>query len=299
MIGQDPMKTGVQNKAAYNPTQARIQKTLFGLPITLLILILVLLAIYPVFWIFMSSLKGSEEFSLKPMWALPETLHWENYARAWTEGNMGKYFVNSVLVVFPSLFLLVILGTAAAFGIEIMRWKMAKGVNLMFLVGIMVPIQIVILPLFTMYYQANLLDTRLALIMTYVAFGLPLVVFFLAGFFQSFPREIIEAAIVDGATIYQVFYKIALPMVQNAIVTVALVQFFFLWNDLLVSLTFTSNPDMRTVQSGLLAFTGQYGQREWGPTFASIGLAVAPTVIIYLFLNRMVMKGMAAGAVKG
>jgi len=107
--------------------------------------------------------------------------------------------------------------------------------------------------------STHILDTRWALVITYIAFGLPLTVFFMAGYFKTFSREVIEAAIVDGANIYQVFYKVALPMVMNAIVTVALVQFFFMWNDLLVSLTFVNNPDLRTVQSGLLNFAGQYG----------------------------------------
>ena len=292
---------GINPAAAGHPTAttSHFLQFLQRLPITLLVLLVVFIAVYPVVWIFMSSLKSSVEFSSSPMWALPHALAWDNYARAWTEGHMSKYFVNSVLAVIPSLALVIGLGVMAAFGLEIMRWKLSNLASLVFLIGIMVPIQIVILPLFTMYFKAHLLDTRFALIMTYTAFGLPLVVFFLAGYFKTFAREIIEAAIVDGATIYQVFFKIALPMVMNALVTVALVQFFFMWNDLLVSLTFTQDPDMRTIQSGLLAFTGQYGQREWGPTFASIALAVAPTVLVYLLLNQMVMKGMAAGAVKG
>ncbi|WP_216326301.1 carbohydrate ABC transporter permease [Deinococcus aestuarii] len=269
------------------------------LPMILLVLLVVFVAVYPVVWIFLSSLKGADEFSSAPMWALPQALHWENYARAWTEGNMSRYFVNSVLSVIPALALVIVLGTMAAFGLEIMRWRLSGAVSILFLAGIMVPVQIALLPLFTMFFRLHLLDTRLALILAYTAFGLPLVVFFLAGYFKTFAREVIEAAIVDGASIYQVFTKVALPMTMNAIVTVALVQFFFMWNDLLFSLTFMQNPEMRTVQSGLLAFTGQYGQREWGPTFASIALAVAPTVLVYLLLNQMVMKGMAAGAVKG
>ena len=284
--------------AARSPRRAR-SATLARLPLLLLVLVVVFVAVYPVFWIFMSSLKTDSEFANTPMWALPQGLAWSNYARAWTEGHMSSYFVNSVLSVLPALALVVVLGVAAAFGLEIMRWRLRGAVSLLFLVGIMVPIQIVLLPLFTMYFKAHLLDTRLALIITYTAFGLPLVVFFLAGYFKTFAREVLEAAIVDGASIYQVFWHVALPMVMNAVVTVALVQFFFMWNDLLVSLTFIQNPELRTVQSGLLAFTGQYGQREWGPTFASIALAVAPTVLVYLFLNQMVMKGMAAGAVKG
>lgn len=294
----------MQESAGRTPTSSEgapsaLLKRLANLPAAALVALVVVVALYPVFWIFLSSFKDAPEFAHNPMWALPQGLHWENYTRAWTEGHMSTYMLNSVVTVIPSLAVVILLGVSAAFGIEIMRWRFKDGVALLFLVGIMVPLQIVLLPLFSIYYSTHILDTRWALVITYVAFGLPLTVFFMAGYFKTFSREVIEAAIVDGANIYQVFYKVALPMVMNAVVTVALVQFFFMWNDLLVSLTFVNNPDLRTVQSGLLNFAGQYGQREWGPTFASVALAVAPTVLVYLFLNQLVMKGLASGAVKG
>jgi len=293
-------KTIASSRATQSPkASSRFSRWFSNLPLTLLVLLIVFLALYPVFWIFMSSLKGNLEFTTNPMWALPQSLHWENYVRAWTEGHMSTYFVNSLLAVLPSLVIVILLGVSTAFGIEIMQWRYKDTAALLFLVGIMVPIQVVLLPLFTTFYKLHLLDTRLSLILVYVTFGLPLTVFFLTGYLKSFSREIIEAAIVDGASIYQVFFKVALPMVTNAVVTVAVVQFFFMWNDLLVSLTFINNPDLRTVQSGLLSFVGQYGQRDWGPTFASVALSVTPTLIVYLLLNQMVMRGMAAGAVKG
>jgi raffinose/stachyose/melibiose transport system permease protein len=280
-------------------TRVRLVEWLTNLPITVVVLLIVILALYPVLWIFMSSLKTNLEFTTNPMWALPQGFEWQNYVQAWTRGHMSTYFVNSLLAVIPSLVIVILLGVSTAFGIEIMQWRYKDATALMFLVGIMVPIQLVLLPLFTSFFKLGLLDTRLALILVYVTFGLPLTVFFLTGYFKTFSREVIEAAIVDGASIYQVFFRVALPMVTNAVVTVALVQFFFMWNDLLVSLTFINNPNLRTVQSGLLSFVGEFGQREWGPTFASVALSVTPTVIVYLLLNQMVMKGMAAGAVKG
>jgi raffinose/stachyose/melibiose transport system permease protein len=233
------------------------------------------------------------------MWALPQTLQWDNYVRAWNQGHMSTYFVNSLLAVIPSLLIVIFLGVSTAFGIEIMQWRYKEAAALLFLVAIMIPIQLVLLPLFTAFYKLHLLDTRLALILIYVTFGLPLTVFFLTGYLKTFSREIIEAAIVDGASIYQVFFKVVLPMMTNAVVTVAVVQFFFMWNDLLVSLTFINSPDLRTIQSGLLSFVGDFGQRAWGPTFASVAISVAPTIVVYLLLNQMVMKGMSAGAVKG
>ena len=281
------------------PAKPNLLSRLSQVPAALLVLLTLIVTLYPVLWIFLSAFKTGDEFSTRPMWALPQKLNFGNFAQAWTQGNMDTYFLNSVLAVVPSLALVVVLGTAAAFGLEIMRWRARSSVSMLFLLGIMVPLQVVLLPLFTMYFKAHLLDTRWALIITYTAFGLPATVFFLTAYFRNFAREIIEAAVVDGANIYQTFVYIVLPMVMNAVVTVTLVQFFFMWNDLLVSLTFTTNPDKRTIQAGLLGFSGQYGQTDWGATFAAVALAVLPTLIIYLLLNQKVMKGLAAGSVKG
>jgi raffinose/stachyose/melibiose transport system permease protein len=149
------------------------------------------------------------------------------------------------------------------------------------------------------YFQTQLIDTRWALIITYTGVGLPLSIFLMAGFFKAVSREVIEAAIIDGANIFQIFFRVAVPIVANGLITVALVQFFFLWNDLLFSLTFISSDDLRTIQTGLLSFSGQYGQVSWGPTFAAISVAVFPTLLIYLLLNQRVIKGLTAGSVKG
>jgi raffinose/stachyose/melibiose transport system permease protein len=265
----------------------------------LLVVLLLVIELYPIVWLLLSSLKAPDEFSLRPIYALPEGFHWENYVRAWTTGKMNLYFRNSVLVTFPSLLLIIVLGVAAAFAIEKMKWRLKSGVLLTFLGGIMIPVQIVLLPLFSLYFRLNLLDNLLGLIIVYTVFGLPLTVFLFTSYFKAVPSEVLEAAIVDGASIYQAFVYVALPMVMNAIVTVALVQFFFIWNDLVFSLTFISDGNLRTIQTGLLNFVGQYGQRQWGPTFASISMAVIPTLILYLVLNNLIIKGLTGGAVKG
>ncbi|WP_163581453.1 carbohydrate ABC transporter permease [Gracilibacillus saliphilus] len=265
----------------------------------LLIFAIVLIAVYPVFWLLMSSLKAPGEFGASPMYALPEGFYFQNYVEAWNTGNMGTYFKNSIIATFPALFLIIIIGAATAFAIEKMQWKMKKGVLLLFISGIMVPVPIVLLPLFTMFFHTGLLNNLFGLILVYVAFGLPLTIFLFTSYFKAVPNELIESAVMDGANIYRIFFSIALPMILNAVVTVALVQFFFVWNDLIFAMTFISDSELRTIQTGLMSFAGQYGQREWGPTFASISMAVLPTLFLYLFLNRTVMKGMTSGAVKG
>jgi raffinose/stachyose/melibiose transport system permease protein len=260
---------------------------------------LIFIQVYPVIWLLLSSLKAPDEFSLRPMFALPETTYWKNYVDAWTAGKMSLYYRNSIMVVIPSIALTILLSTMASFALEVLKWRFNNAVLLLFLAGIMVPAQIVLLPLFTIYYTINLNNNLLGLILVYTVFGMPLTVFLMTGYLKGIPTEVFEAAVMDGANIYQVFFRVAMPMIANSIITVGLIQFFFVWNDLLLSMTFISNTRLRTIQTGLLSFVGEYGQRQWGPTFAAIAMAVIPTLLIYLLLNNLVIKGLTAGAVKG
>jgi raffinose/stachyose/melibiose transport system permease protein len=265
----------------------------------LLLGILLVIEVYPTLWLLMSSVKAPDEFSLRPLYSLPDGFYWQNYVKAWTAGKMSIYFRNSVLVTFPAIFFTMLIGVMAAFALEVMQWRMKNSVMLLFLAGIMVPAQIVLLPLFTMYYTLKLTNNLLGLILIYTVFGLPLTIFLMTGYLRAIPREVFEAAVMDGANIFQIFGQIAVPMIANSIVTLSLVQFFFVWNDLLLSLTFISDTKLRTIQTGLLSFVGEFGQREWGPTFASIALTVIPTLLLYLFLNKLIIRGLTAGAVKG
>jgi len=269
------------------------------MPVRLLVGLILVIELVPLVWLLASSLKQEKEFSGRAVWSLPAGFYWQNYEKAFTVGNMGTYLRNSIVATFPSLALILVLSVAAAFGLEVMKWRGRNGVLLVFLAGIMVPLQMVLLPLFSIYFKLGLIDNLLSLIVTYTAFGLPLSIFLMAGYYRSLPRDVLEAAAIDGAGIFRTFWQISLPMVRNAILTIGLVQFFFIWNDLLLSLTFIGDDDLRTVQTGLLNFVGQYGQRQWGPTFASVCIAVFPTLAVYLLLNQKVMKGLTAGSVKG
>ncbi|GAA1504843.1 carbohydrate ABC transporter permease [Agromyces terreus] len=270
------------------------------IPGWVVVTLLLVAVVYPLFWLLTGSFKTQNEFLNNPTWALPEDwTNLDNYVEAFTTGNLGIYIKNSILATVPALALTIIFGVAAGFALEVMVWKGRGTVLLLFLAGIMVPGQMILLPLFTIYFQTGLTGTLWPLIITYTAIGLPLTVFMMATFFRAVPREIFEAATLDGASIYRQFWSIGFPMVKNAIFTVALVQFFFIWNDLLIALTFTNRDDLRTIQVGLLNFTGQFGQVQYGPTFAAVCVNVFGTLIIYLFLNQRVMKGMTAGAVKG
>jgi raffinose/stachyose/melibiose transport system permease protein len=282
-------------RGARPPARGRAFRGLVRVALVLLLVV----EVYPLVWLFLQSFKTSEEFTSNPIWALPKGLYLHNWSEAWTTGHIQTYFRNSLLATLPALALIIVLGLAAAFGIEVMRWRGRNVVLFLFIIGILIPMQMVLLPMFTIYFHLHLIDSLWSLIIAYTAFGLPLAVFLLSSYFRAVPREILEAASLDGASIYQTFLRIAAPMVSNAVVTVAVVSFFFIWNDLLLSLTFISSESKKTIQPGLLDFTGQFGQIDWGATFAAISMTVLPTLILYLFLNQRVIRGLTAGGVKG
>ncbi|MFJ3673484.1 carbohydrate ABC transporter permease [Streptomyces sp. NPDC090106] len=267
-------------------------------PLWCAIALLLVIEVYPLLWLLLDSFKTQAEFLSEPFWALPDSLHFQNYVDAFTTGQMGSYILNSAIAVVPALVLTIVLGVATGFGLQVMVFKGRSTLLLLFLAGILVPGQMTLLPLFTIYYQTHLTGTLWPLIITYTAGGLPLTVFFMATYFRAVPREVFEASTLDGASILRTYWSVGFPLVRNAVFTIGLVQFFFLWNDLLVALTFTNSSQLQTIQVGLLNFTGNYGQIAYGPLFAAICVSVFGTLAIYLFLNKRIMEGLTAGAVK-
>ncbi|PZF09997.1 carbohydrate ABC transporter permease [Curtobacterium sp. MCPF17_011] len=286
------------NTRRRRPSRSRTARILKRLPIYLIVAILLVIFVYPLIWLILGSLKTQDEFLNDPTWSLPRNwLNFSNYVDAWS--SVALYLRNSVLAVVPALLITIALGTAAGFALEVMVWKGRGRVLLLFLVGILIPGQMILLPLFTVYFKVGLSSSLWPLIITYTATALPLTVFMMATYFRSVPREVFEASTLDGASIIRSFVSIGFPMMRNAVFTIALVQFFFMWNDLLIALTFTTDENLRTVQVGLLNFTGQFGVVQYGPTFAAICINVFIILILYIFLNQRVMKGLAAGSVKG
>jgi raffinose/stachyose/melibiose transport system permease protein len=300
VLGRDrAQERGVTGGRPPAPPGNKIRSFGRRLPVRVLLLVLLVVEIYPFVWLFLGSLKSQSDHLTRSTLSLPTHWMWGNYRTAWVTGQLGTYIRNSVLVTLPSLVVIVVLGVAAGFALQVMRWRLRSGVMLVFLAGIMVPSQMILLPLFTVYYQTGLSGHLWPLPITYTATGLPLTVFMMATYFRAVPFTLFEAATLDGASILRCFWSIGLPLVRNAILTVGLVQFFFIWNDLLIALTFTNSTNLRTIQVGLLNFTGQFGSIQYGPLFAAICVNVFGTFLIYLFLNQRVMRGLASGAVKG
>lgn len=212
---------------------------------------------------------------------------------------MGVYFKNSIICTLGSLVLIIAVALPVSFALTKMRWKGKKFFNSYFTMGLMIPIQVSLIPVFQIYKTTHLLNSHLGLVLVYTAFGLPMTVLMFTGFFESFPDEMLEAAVIDGCSIYGCLTKMVVPLMGNSIVTVLTLQFLNSWNDLLFSSTLISDTAKKTVQNGLVMFSGAHGQIDWGPMFASMAIGVLPTLGLYLFLSKFMIQGMTAGAVKG
>ncbi|MFC8680309.1 carbohydrate ABC transporter permease [Microbacterium ureisolvens] len=276
-----------------------LAKALRRLPIWILVAVLMVVVLYPQVWMVLGSFKTQSEFLSNPALSLPETWNFDNYVTALTNGNVARNWMNSVLVTIPSVLLIVFIGVAAGYALEVMIWKGRNGVLLYILAGIMVPGQMILVPLFITYFRIGITDTLWPLIITYTVMGLPLTTFLMATYFRSVPREIFEAATVDGSGPLRSFFVIGIPMMKNAILTIGLVQFFSVWNDLLIALTFTTRPDLATIQVGLLSLSDEYGSTQYGPLFAAVSINIVVLLILFLTLNKKIMAGMSGGALKG
>lgn len=277
----------------------RMRRIWRRLPVWLLVAVVLIIVLYPQFWVVMGSFKTQTEFLSNPTWSLPEAFNLDNYVQAFTQGNVAVNYRNSILVTIPSVILIVFLGVAAGYALEIMIWKGRKATLLLILGGIMVPGQMILVPLFTVYFRIGITDTLWPMIITYTVMGIPLTTFLMAAYFRTLPREIFEAATMDGCGPLRSFFTIAMPLMRNAIITVALVQFFSIWNDLLIALTFTTSPSLATIQVGLLSLNDEYGSTQYGPLFAAISINIIVLLIVFVFLNKKIMAGLAAGSIKG
>jgi raffinose/stachyose/melibiose transport system permease protein len=285
---------------AFTPhSERRALRFVKRIPAWLTITFLIVVTAYPLFWMFINSLKSNADFLNNPSYAMPETWEWANYVVAWETGNLATTITNSVIVTVPSLIFIVLLGTAAGYALEVLVFRGRGAILLLFLAGIMIPGQMIVLPLFTAFFDLGINNSYFPMILIYTASGLPLTVFMMATFFRAIPREIFEAATLDGASMTRSFFAIGFPMMRNAVITVAIVQFFLIWNDLLIALIFGGKKSLNTIQVGLLNFSGEYGAINYGPLFAAICITVSAILILYLFLSQRIMKGLAAGAVKG
>lgn len=270
-----------------------------GMVILYLVLIVVaLVQLYPLIWLFQLSLKTNQEvFGMSPF-ALPQDPQWDNYIDAWTTGGINNYFFNSVWYTIVAVILTLILGSFVTFAVTRMEWKLKGFVLALFMAAYMIPLHSTLIPLFNIFNKVNLIDNPLSIIISYTTFNLPITIMILLGFYQSLPREIEEAAVMDGCSVHRIFFQITIPMTAPVLSTTAIINMIYNWNEFVFVNTFISSEKWKTITVGVNNFVGQY-LTDWGAIGATLVISILPILLVYLFLSDRIIEGLAAGSVKG
>ncbi|MCP4166207.1 MAG: carbohydrate ABC transporter permease [Chloroflexi bacterium] len=255
--------------------------------------------IFPMIWLLFSTFKTDQEIFFSP-WALPATLQWENFGRAWSEAHIGDYFLNSFIVVIPSLALILILSAMAAYVLARFPFPGNRFVFYVFMAGMLFPVFLALVPLFFLVKDLHMLSTYHGLILVYVAYSLPFSVFFLTGFFRSLPSELHEAAIIDGANQYQVFFKVMLPLAKTGLISIGIFNFLGMWNQYLLPVVLMNDSKRYLLTQGLaFMLHQQYYKNDWSGLFAAVSLIMIPTLLAYILFQGQIQKGITVGALKG
>ncbi|MDP9382863.1 MAG: carbohydrate ABC transporter permease [Chloroflexota bacterium] len=255
-----------------------------------------LVCLVPFFWVIASSLKSNRELAINTL-GLPVSYQWDNYADAWTRGRFGKYFLNSVIVSLPTVIGSVLLAALGGYGFARFRLRGGQILFYVFLLGLMVPFQSIMIPLFYILRDLKMLGTYWAFIIPSIALGLPFGIFFMRAFFIRMPQELAEAAKIDGASELQVFWRIMLPLATPGITSLAVFSFMGAWNSFLLPLIYMQREELRPLVLGLMFFRGRF-TTNIPLTMAGTMIVMLPIVLVYILFQRKFIQGMTAGAVK-
>ncbi len=259
--------------------------------------LLALATIYPLLFTANVAMKTRREYVLD-RFSLASTLRWDNLSTAWNSDGMGRYFLNSVIVVTCAVALLLLIGSMAGFALAQVRFRGSSALTLVCLAALFIPFQVIMVPLARIMADGGLIDTYPGLVLAYVAQFLPFTVFLMTSYYRAVPTELVDAARIDGNTLYGVYRRIMLPMGAPALLSVGILDALFCWNDVLISLLMMPSADHRTLMVGITSLRGQYSADI--PTFAAgVLIAGLPVLVTYLFLQRQIADGVTAGATKG
>jgi raffinose/stachyose/melibiose transport system permease protein len=256
-----------------------------------------LIVLVPIAYAVIASFKDVPEFFANPF-GLPENWRWQNYVRAWTEAKIAVTLPNSIIVTALSVVASTTLSGLVAYGISRRTRPFAMALYVLFVSGMLVPVQMIILPLFVFLKAVGLFGTVFTVVFPYTALGLPLGVLILTPLVAALPRDLSDAARVDGASELQIFWRVILPLMRPGLASVAILNGVWMWNEFFIPLILSVKSSTQTLPVGIMSFVGVYST-EWGLVFASVVVAAAPIVIAYLLMTRQFVAGLTAGALKG
>jgi raffinose/stachyose/melibiose transport system permease protein len=256
---------------------------------------LALAIFYPLLWMVLSGFKSNQEIFSTP-WGLPGALRWENYAHAWDLGVV-RYFTNSLIVTVLSIITVTLVSAWAAYGLTRVQLPLSNAVVLLILGGLMLAPTVALIPLFRLLQFIGIYDTYWALIVLYTAFRIPFTTFLIRAYMIELPHEVDEAATIDGASHAQIFWQVILPMCRPILVSAALLQAMFAWNEFVFALVFISDETLKTLPVGLVSMQSRL-LTDWPVVFAGLTIAALPMVLLFLVGQRQFLRGLTEGVGK-
>lgn len=266
------------------------------LPVYVLLLIYAIVIAYPLLWMVVSSFKTSTEIFTDP-WGLPSTWLVQNYAQAWERG-ISDYFLNSIIVTVIATIATVVVAALCAYGMVRLGGVVANVILVVAMGGLVVAPQVSLIPLYRLLDSMGLLNTYWAMILPYVAFRLPMAILLIRSVFLGIPRELVDAATIDGCRSLGVLRHVYLPLSRSVLTTAAVLTGYFAWNEFLFAIVYIDADALRTIPAGLMSFRDSLST-EWGVLLAGLTIAALPIVVVFIMLQRYFVAGVAAGSVKG
>ncbi len=267
------------------------------IPSYALMILFTFLTVAPLLWLLYSSFKPHPEI-VRNIFALPDTLHISNYFTAFERGNLGIYFVNSIIYTSIATALTTAMALSAGYALSKFGFRVSAVVYSFFIMGLLVTPHSVLVPLFILETRINIDDTRMGVIIPYIAFGLPFLIYLATSYIRGIPDELEQAAVCDGAGYVQIFWRIIAPVAKPVTATMIIFSFINNWNEFVFVFVLTSDRMLRSLPVGINAFAGGL-TRDYGLQFAALVIGTLPMIIFYVFFHEQIAKGFAAGALKG
>ena len=270
--------------------------------------------LFPIYWMLTFSFKNNEEIYGGNVAGLPSELRWENYENALWGKNIGtaskddtgfqmpkliRFFINSLIVTVATIAISLVAALMATYAMTRIKWKFSKLMNALFMLGITIPMHASLLPVYKTMSNLGILNTYTSLILPYSAFSLSMAILICTGFMDDIPKELDEAACIDGCNLAGIFFKVIVPLMKPALSTIGIYTFLQCWNELMFANQFMATGDKITLPVGIQQLSAGQSMTQWGPIGAALVIATFPTLLVYVFLSKRIQDSFIAGAVKG
>ena len=271
--------------------------SIYHIVCAVILLIMVIICIYPIVWMFFGSMKDKAEFYTN-IWGLPKQIHLDNYIAAWKNADLGRRFINSLIVTLGSMCIMIPVTSCAAYAVARLNFKGKNLIYMYLLLGIMIPAGVLGIQTFTVAMKMGLLNSHLGLMLIYAAQNIAMGMFIMRGFFISLPRELEEAAMIDGCSRFGCFVRIIVPLARAGVATQVIFNGLTIWNDYFMANIMITKDELRTLPLSIANFVGKHST-NYPELFAMLTMATIPVSIVFVLAQKSFIEGVAAGAVKG